>query len=221
MGVIDFRAAAGTGSGVSTGRFQRKTTLDDRGDRAIVQQAIRRAKAGDDEALRFLYVRYADNVYGYVRTLVHDDHEAADVTQRVFAKLMVSVDKYEDRGKAFMSWLMRFAHNVAIDHVRSRSAIASDFVGEEAAGEDDSAAERSLSVRHALHALPDDQRNVVVLRHFIGLSPREIAEKLGRTESSVHGLHHRGRRALQKELLQMGCGPTTNLGGDPPPLHAA
>jgi RNA polymerase sigma-70 factor (ECF subfamily) len=134
---------------------------------------------------------------------------------------MVSVDKYEDRGKAFMSWLMRFAHNVAIDHVRSRSAIVSDFVGDEAAGEDDSAAERSLSVRHALHALPNDQRNVVVLRHFIGLSPREIAEKLGRTESSVHGLHHRGRRALQKELLQMGCGPTTNLGGDPPPLHAA
>jgi hypothetical protein len=69
MGVIDFRAAAGTGSGVATGRFQRKTTLDDRPDRGLVQQAINRAKDGDQEALRFLYVRYADNVYGYVTSM--------------------------------------------------------------------------------------------------------------------------------------------------------
>ena len=89
MEVIDFRAAAGNGGGVSSGRFQRKTTLDDRGDRAIVQRAIQRAKEGDSEALRFLYVRYADNVYGYVTSIVRDEHEAEDITQQVFAGLML------------------------------------------------------------------------------------------------------------------------------------
>jgi len=120
MGVIDFRAAAGTGSGVSSGRFQRKTTLDDRGDRAIVQAAINRAKQGDDEALRFLYVRYADNVYGYVTSIVRDEHEAEDITQHVFTKLMLVLPKYEPRKVPFSAWLLRLAHNAALDHLRRR-----------------------------------------------------------------------------------------------------
>ena len=50
--------------------------------------AVARAKEGEDDAIRFLYVSYSNNVYGYVRSIVHDDHEAEDVTQHVFAKLM-------------------------------------------------------------------------------------------------------------------------------------
>jgi RNA polymerase sigma-70 factor, ECF subfamily len=50
---------------------------------------------------------------------------------------------------------------------------------------------------------------VLLLRHVVGLSPVEIAERLGRSESSVHGLHHRGRRALQQELRHQGLAPAT------------
>src|ERR1700758_759172 len=83
------------------------------------QLAVARAKEGDSEAVRFLYVRYSHNVYGYVRSILRDDHEAEDVTQHVFAKLMTSVVKYDDRGVPFFAWLLRLARNVAIDHLRA------------------------------------------------------------------------------------------------------
>ena len=67
--------------------------------------------------------------------------------------------------------------------------------------------ERGQDLRHALELLPEDQREVLVLRHIVGLSPVEIAEALGRTESSVHGLHHRGRRTLQTNLTELGAAP--------------
>ena len=68
-------------------------------------------------------------------------------------------------------------------------------------------------LREALAILPGDQREVLVLRHFAGLSPTEIADHTGRTESSIHGLHHRGRRALRAELISRGAAPAV-LGSD-------
>src|SRR4051812_13807322 len=59
-------------------------------DERLAARAIREAEAGDSEAIRYLYLRYADNVYGYVRSIVRDPHEAEDLTQHVFAKLMVA-----------------------------------------------------------------------------------------------------------------------------------
>lgn len=206
----DLRRAADAlqrGGAASGFRRQRSAAVGD-AEQETIRRAVTRAQGGDREAMGFLYTRYADNVYGYVRTIVRDDHEAADVTQRVFTKLLTAIKKYEDRGRGFTSWLMRLAHNVAVDHIRSRSAIPSDHLEADERSHDDSSTERVLSVRAALHALPDDQRNVVVLRHLVGLSPSEIAQRLGRSESSVHGLHHRGRRTLQEELTRMGCGPS-------------
>jgi RNA polymerase sigma-70 factor (ECF subfamily) len=74
--------------------------------------------------------------------------------------------------------------------------------------DDDASRHRSLGLRDALATLPEDQRQVVVMRHLVGLSPGEIAGRMGRTESSIHGLHHRGRGALRTALADMGCGPT-------------
>ena len=65
------------------------------------------------------------------------------------------------------------------------------------------------ALRDALAELPEVQREIVVLRHVAGLSPREIAERLGRSEDSIHGLHHRGRRALQAALTEAGATPMT------------
>jgi RNA polymerase sigma-70 factor (ECF subfamily) len=69
--------------------------------------------------------------------------------------------------------------------------------------------DRAETVRAALAALPEEQREVVVLRHVVGLTPGEIADRMGRTESAIHGLHHRGRRALQRELIQLESTPST------------
>ena len=106
------------------GRFRRRRTLDQspRNERLVVA-AVARAKDGDADALRFLYLRYADNVYGYVCSIVRDEHEAEDITQHIFAKLLTSLERYEPRVVPFSAWVLRVAHNAAIDHMRSRRPV--------------------------------------------------------------------------------------------------
>ncbi len=176
----------------------------------LVSQAVRRAQEGDREALGFLYARYADNVYGYVRSIVHDQHEAEDITQHVFAKLIHAIGKYEERDVPFFAWILRVSRNVAVDHIRRQRAIPVEEVrAVEDGGGGPEDGERMNDLREALARLPPDQREVLILRHFAGLSPTEIAERTGRTEGSVHGLHHRGRRALTAELTSRGAAPAT------------
>lgn len=197
-------------AGVLQGRFRRSTRLDDDPEsRRAVMQAVARAKQGDREALRFLYIQYADNVYGYVASLLRDDHEAEDVTQHVFAKLMTSIHKYESREVPFSAWILRVARNVAVDHLRQRRAIPCEEVRLEGEYEsNDEGSLRKTSLTEALSTLPVEQREVLVLRHLVGLSPGEIATRMGKTEPSIHGLHHRGRGALRAALAERDCAPT-------------
>ena len=175
----------------------------------LVSRAVVRAKRGDRDAVRFLYLRYADNVYGYVRTIVRDHHDAEDVTQHVFAKLMTAISKYEQRGVPFVAWLLRMSHNVALDTVRARRTTPTEQIFGPDDAICDEAPERARSLHAALASLPADQRQVVVLRHVLGLSPAEIAARLGRTSSSIYGLHHRGRRAMCEELERLDSVPLT------------
>ncbi|MBV9049608.1 MAG: RNA polymerase sigma factor [Solirubrobacterales bacterium] len=189
--------------------FKSKVTLDESPVTLTKTRiAVARAKEGDQEALRFLYISYSNNIYGYVRSIVQDDHEAEDVTQHIFAKLMTSLHKYDDRGIPFFAWLLRLARNVAIDHLRANRLTPTESVLDpdvSASGDMDS----SQIVKDALATLPNEQRTVVILRHVVGLSPGEIADRMGRTESSIHGLHHRGREALQRELIRLDSAPRT------------
>jgi RNA polymerase sigma-70 factor (ECF subfamily) len=193
--------------------FTSRTTLDESPETlSNTRLAVARAKEGDQEALRFLYVSYSHNIYGYVRSIVRDDHEAEDITQHVFAKLMTTIVKYDDRGVPFFAWLLRMARNVAIDHLRANRLTPTENVldPDTSSGIDLDQAE---TVRSALAALPDEQREVVLLRHLIGLTPGEIADRMGRSEGSIHGLHHRGRRALQRELERLDSAPCTRAAG--------
>jgi RNA polymerase sigma-70 factor (ECF subfamily) len=173
----------------------------------LVSRAVARAKEGDRDAIRFLYVRYADNVYGYVRSIVRDDHEAEDVTQQVFAKLIAVIHKYEQRAVPFSAWILRVARNVAVDHMRRRRAIPCEEVRGADEGDEDVGLERLRGLSDALDTLPEEQRSVLVMRHLVGLSPAEIAERLGRSEASIHGLHHRGRGSLQAALRNLDAAP--------------
>jgi RNA polymerase sigma-70 factor (ECF subfamily) len=175
-----------------------------------VTRAVARAKQGDRAAIRFLYLRYADNVYGYARSIVHNDYDAEDVVQQVFTRLLTAIETYEQRSVPFSAWLLRITHNLAIDYVRRRRPAVSN--APESIAEERPYLEayhlRGL-LRDALAELPAVQREILVLRHLAGFSPGEIAERLGRSEDSVHGLHHRGRRALQLALTHAGAAPST------------
>jgi RNA polymerase sigma-70 factor (ECF subfamily) len=182
---------------------------DAEADTEVVALAVARAKEGDSSALHFLYVRYADDVHRYVKSIVRDHHEAEDITQTLFLKLMSAIKSYQPRSVAFAAWLMRVARNAALDSLRAKRTIPSDQVRVADSGKEETAFERRQSLKEALTRVPHEQREVLVLRYVGGLPPREIARVLNKTESSIHGLHHRGRRALQEALKELDATPRT------------
>jgi RNA polymerase sigma-70 factor (ECF subfamily) len=178
-------------------------------ERAVERRAIARAKQGDSDALHFLYVRYAADVFTYVRSIVRDHHAAEDIAQNVFAKLPAALAKYEEREVAFTAWILRVARNAGLDYLRAHRQIPVEEVRVSEHGDHQTGLDRRQALLDALSDLPPEQREVVVLRHIGGFSPTEIATQLGKSEGSVHGLHHRGRAALKRALREAGSGPVT------------
>lgn len=176
-------------------------------DERLVRDAIGNVQRGQMDAMRFLYVCYSGEVLIAVKGVIKDSHEAEDVAQEVFIKLISVIDQYAHRdGIPFGAWIRRVARNCAYDHLRSRRATPCDEV-ELHSEHGQLAFERRRDICQALASLPSEQRSVIYLRHIRGLSPLEIAGVLGRSESSVHGLHHRGRLNLRKSLAKLGTSP--------------
>ena len=91
-----------------TSRTKRTAREGEDGDRNLERKAIAAAKAGDWDALSYLYSRYSDDVCRFVQSIVRDHHQAEDITQDVFAKLMRAIRRYEEREVPFAS----------VDHAR-------------------------------------------------------------------------------------------------------
>jgi RNA polymerase sigma-70 factor, ECF subfamily len=140
---------------------------------------------------------------------VRDHHEAEDITHTVFAKLITAINRYEERAVPFAAWITRVARNATLDHLRARRQIPVEEVRTTDPCDEGVELERRQCLREALAGLPEEQRQVLLLRHVVGLSPPEIAERLGRTESSVHGLHHRGRARLRAALIELESAPVS------------
>jgi RNA polymerase sigma-70 factor, ECF subfamily len=180
-----------------------------RSDVELIPLAVERVKEGDNVALHFLYLRYGEDIRRYVNCIVRDRHEAEDVTQSVFLKLMSAIQGYESRGVPFGAWLLRVARNAAVDHIRAKRALPSAEIRAVDEGRDQAAFEHRESLKAALARVPRDQREVLVLRFVAGLPPREIAGLLQKTDSSVNALQHRGRRALRAALEDLEEAPIT------------
>ncbi len=183
----------------------RETESDER----RVRRLVACAKAGDRDAMHALYLYFAPTVHAYVSRIVPTEHDADDVTQHVFAKLMTELGRYEPGGAPFRAGMLRVARNVAIDHRRRTRAVPSDDVQDAPARTDDGMVDRHASLRQALASLTPGQRDVLVLRHLVGLTPEEIAAHLGRSLRSVYCLHHRGRAAACIALCELESAPAT------------
>jgi RNA polymerase sigma-70 factor (ECF subfamily) len=193
-------------------------------ERELVRRAIKRAQAGDMDAIRLLYAHFARDVFRWVRTMVRDSHEAEDITQAVFLKLITVIDKYEERPDVpFGAWIRKVARNCALDHMRANQQTPSEEI-ELRCESGHADYERRRDICRAISSLPKEQRDVIVLRHIRGLSPLEIAAILGKSESSIHGLHHRGRLNLRVSLARLGNTPVVRqpvLRSPAPRLHRA
>jgi RNA polymerase sigma-70 factor, ECF subfamily len=175
----------------------------------LVASAVARAKEGDRSALQFLYIRYAKEVHRYVNSIVGDHHEAEDITQGVFLKLMRVLGSYTQRDVPFAAWLRRVARNAALEYLRSKRPLPVLDLQTGEHSREELQGERVRDLRQALERLPYEQREVLILRHLAGLSPGEIARMLDKTEAAVHGLHHRARNAFKATLRELEGMPVT------------
>ena len=175
-----------------------------------LRRAVRRAQQGDPAAFHHIYEQYSSTVYSAAMRVVRDPHEAEDITQQVFAKLMTSIGQYQERSQPFTHWLSRVARNAAVDHVRRRRPVPMEEAATMAEVRPAATADTLDSLKEALRTLPEEQRRIVLLRHLVGLSPDDIAQRTGRTTASVNGLHFRARRQLRNELTGLGLAPSTH-----------
>jgi RNA polymerase sigma-70 factor (ECF subfamily) len=190
--------------------YRRRRHLDTPQDaQALVAAAAERARDGEDDALRLLYLLYADNVFGYVLAIVRDEHDAEDLTSEVFARLPRALSHYKAGATPFAAWLLRVARNAALDHLRAQRSVPLAEIRATHETAETQACERLDALKAALAALPEDQRQVMLLRLVAGLTPAEVAERLGRSVDAVHALQHRARRRLRDELTQSGWAPTS------------
>ena len=162
---------------------------------------------GDESAIWQLIDRHRRRVSDYIRMMVKDRDLADDIFQETFIKVIRVIDegRYTDNGK-FLSWVLRIAHNQVIDHFRQMKQVGK--VTEADAGYDilntmkfssrtveDQIIDAQIEsqVRAMVDALPEEQREVVMMRYFSGMSFKEIAEH---TDVSINTALGRMRYAL-------------------------
>lgn len=158
-------------------------------DQALLEQYQR----GNREAISQLLERHSRRLRDYMRMLVKDNDVADDLMQEVLIKVVKVIDegRYTDKGR-FLPWLLRIAHNRVLDYFRANkqaktvneSSAGYDFLGSKNLAEpsiEDNLISEQLAeeVRSLVEMLPEEQRNVVRMRYYEGLSFKEIAEQTG------------------------------------------
>jgi len=170
-------------------------------------ELIQRFIKGEQSCFDQLIHRHKNKVFAYISLYIRDQALAEDLFQDTFMKVIQSVKagKYYDNGK-FLSWVMRIAHNLIIDHFRrikqmntiSNDNYESDIFNSKKLADatvEDDIIKRQIQkdVRKMISMLPEDQREVVILRHYAGMSFKEIAVL---TDVSINTALGRMRYAL-------------------------
>lgn len=163
------------------------------------RELISRVAAGDEAAFRQLYERYGDRVFRYALTLVRNLHLAEEVVQETMVAIWRGAGSFKG-GSRVSTWIFGIARNQA--HALLRREVRGERVPEESLTLPDpaEAVEREDRVLSALAKLPPDQREVVVLAFYEGLSYREIARLLGVLEGTVKSRMHFAKRKLREAL---------------------
>ena len=175
-------------------------------DDETLDRLVAEAQAGDREAFGRIFDAYAGPVHRFIASRVNSPSDAEDLTQLVFVKALEALPRYEARGIPFGGWLFRLARNAIIDQIRTRrdhlSLVAAVTRETEDAGPEAVAAlQDDLDrVARAMQDLTDDQREVIELRFFAGLSVLEAAVAMGRQEGTIRGLQFRAIASLRRSL---------------------
>jgi RNA polymerase sigma-70 factor (ECF subfamily) len=179
------------------------------------KRLVIRYQSGDESVFGELYLRYFNAVYSYARVALDDYHEAEDLTQQVFIRVLSALGDYEARpGVPFRAWLFAIARNAVIDAIRGQramlldSAEQIDLLREEAASLSEAPQDLGWLTDHEIlmfvERLPLLQRQVLVLRFVLDMPGEEVARALGRSHISVRKLQSRALKTLEQRLAAVG-----------------
>ena len=174
-------------------------------------QLVHLFQEGNAQALEVLVNRYKDKIFSSIQFLLKDQHLAEDLFQDVFIKIIdtLRANRYNDEGK-FLPWVLRIAHNLIIDSFRREKRMPTISGGTNDEGEEfdifsvlslkDKNVEQDIiqgqvrkDVRKLIEALPIEQREVLMMRHYYDMSFKEISEQ---TNVSINTALGRMRYAL-------------------------
>jgi RNA polymerase sigma-70 factor, ECF subfamily len=176
---------------------------------APIRRLVSRAQQGERAALEELYVLHFDRIYSYLQLSVANRHDAEDLTNQTFIKMLESIDRFEWRRVPFSAWLFRIAHNLAMDHFRAgRRWQAEAEPPEDPAAVEPSAEDvafRSIGRQRMLGmigSLSEDQQQVLTLKFLFDFSNADAAAILGKTEGAIKSLQHRALATLERQLTR-------------------
>ena len=178
-------------------------------------ELIQNFQDGDLNALEILVLRHKDKMYTSILFLVKDKYLAEDIFQDVLIKIIDTIrgGRYTEEGK-FLPWAMRIAHNLCVDHFRKvkrtpaiktsddRDIFEVINFTEEGADEKMMKRQSHEKVRQMLDLLPEDQREVIILRHYADLSFKEIASLTNCSINTALGRMRYGLINLRKMMVQ-------------------
>jgi RNA polymerase sigma-70 factor (ECF subfamily) len=167
------------------------------------------AKAELDRAFEEFYRAHLRDVYSYAYYRVRDHHDAEDLTEQTFLQAYRHFDRArrESDGRPLRPWLIRIAHNLALNYYRDRSRRPQTPLenADPIAARHDTEAiaegrEELRAVMANLDHLSEDRREALIMRFALGMDNREIARALGRTDGATKVLIHRAIKQLQEEM---------------------
>jgi RNA polymerase sigma-70 factor (ECF subfamily) len=174
-----------------------------------VRVLVERAQQGDRNALEELYLLHFDRIYSYLHLSVGNRHDAEDLTTQTFLKMLEAIGRFRWQSVPFSAWLFRIAHNLAMDHFRTRRRLQTeDEVPEPAGSEESSAEDQALDslgrtgMLELIERLSAEQRQVLTLKFLFGFVNAEVAGILGKSEGAVKSLQHRALASLEKQLVR-------------------
>ncbi len=178
-------------------------------ERESIKQLVSRAQAGDRDALEDLYLEHFDRIYSYLHLTVGNRHDAEDLTTQTFLRMLESIGRFRWGSAPFSAWLFRIAHNLAMDHFRSRRRWQPEEtvpeppdMAESSAEEEAMRALSSETMFDLIEQLSDEQRQVLILKFVFDFSNAEAATVLEKSEGAVKSLQHRALASLQRHVAK-------------------
>jgi RNA polymerase sigma-70 factor (ECF subfamily) len=170
-------------------------------------ELVRRAKERSPHAWASIYEQNFPRIFRYIHARTGNRETAEDLASTVFLEALKSIDGYRYAGKPLLAWLYRIARNVVNYHHRAsfrKRGDATECSLDAATGGSGSVpfpgVAGHVDLMRALDRLSQDQREVIILRYFVGLTTPEVATVTGRKERAVYSLQARAIKALRRQL---------------------